>query len=39
MSPEPGTFCWMDVKTRDVTGTGDFLSAVFGWRFAVDEDD
>lgn len=33
------TFCWMDVKTRDVAGTGDFLSKVFGWHFAVDEDD
>ncbi|WP_207922462.1 VOC family protein [Micromonospora sp. KC606] len=29
----------MDFKTRDVSGTADFFSAVLGWRFAVDEDD
>ncbi|MDX6740446.1 VOC family protein [Actinocorallia sp. A-T 12471] len=34
-----GTFCWMDVKTRDVAGTGAFLTEVFGWSAAVDESD
>ena len=33
------SFCWMDLKTRDVSGTAAFFAAVLGWRFAVDEDD
>lgn len=32
-------FCWMDLKTRDVTDTAAFFTQAFGWRFAVDEDD
>ncbi|MBN6036611.1 VOC family protein [Amycolatopsis sp. 195334CR] len=32
-------FCWLDLKTRDVTGTAEFFSAALGWRFAVDEQD
>ncbi|SER27918.1 hypothetical protein SAMN05216188_109283 [Lentzea xinjiangensis] len=32
-------FCWMDLKTRDVTGTAAFFARALGWRFAVDEDD
>ncbi len=32
-------FCWMDLKTRDPSGTAAFFSAVLGWDFAVDEAD
>ena len=32
-------FCWMDLKTRDPSGTADFFSRTLGWRFAVDETD
>ncbi|MFB9904414.1 VOC family protein [Allokutzneria oryzae] len=32
-------FCWMDLKTRDQSGTAAFLSEALGWRFAVDEED
>ncbi|MEU5345043.1 MULTISPECIES: VOC family protein [unclassified Streptomyces] len=32
-------FCWMDLKTRDLPGTGEFFSKALGWRFAVAEDD
>lgn len=32
-------FCWMDLKTRDPSGTAAFFSAVLGWDFAVDEQD
>lgn len=32
-------FCWMDLKTRDPTGTAAFFSQALGWRFAVDEKD
>ncbi|CAM5579434.1 hypothetical protein SBADM41S_10798 [Streptomyces badius] len=32
-------FCWMDLKTRDPSGTAAFFSAVLGWDFAVDEED
>lgn len=32
-------FCWMDLKTRDLTGTADFFSQALGWHFAVDEED
>lgn len=32
-------FCWMDLKTRDPSGTAAFFSAVLGWDFAVDETD
>lgn len=32
-------FCWMDLKTRDLTGTAAFFSQTLGWRFAVDEED
>lgn len=32
-------FCWMDVKTHDLTGTAAFFEQTLGWRFAVDEDD
>lgn len=32
-------FCWMDVKTRDPSGTAAFFAAVLGWDFAVDETD
>jgi uncharacterized protein len=32
-------FCWMDLKTHDVTGTAAFFAEALGWRFAVDEDD
>jgi predicted enzyme related to lactoylglutathione lyase len=35
----PGTFCWLDLKTRDVTATAAFFSAELGWTFAVDPDD
>lgn len=33
------TFCWMDLKTHDPSGTAGFFSAVLGWDFAVDEQD
>ncbi|MCE7083014.1 VOC family protein [Streptomyces sp. ST2-7A] len=42
MTIRPGAmngFCWMDLKTRDTTGTARFFSGVLGWRFAVDEED
>ncbi|MER6407116.1 hypothetical protein ABT269_27170 [Streptomyces viridosporus] len=42
MSAPPGgvgEFCWMDVKTRDLSGTAAFFSKALGWRFAVDEED
>lgn len=32
-------FCWMDLKTRDPSGTAAFFSSVLGWDFAVDEED
>ncbi|GGY84964.1 VOC family protein [Streptomyces nitrosporeus] len=32
-------FCWMDLKTRDPSGTAAFLSQALGWCFAVDEED
>lgn len=32
-------FCWMDLKTRDPSGTAAFFAAVLGWHFAVDEQD
>jgi RimJ/RimL family protein N-acetyltransferase/predicted enzyme related to lactoylglutathione lyase len=32
-------FCWMDLKTRDPSGTAAFFSSVLGWEFAVDEGD
>ncbi len=32
-------FCWMDLKTRDPSGTAAFFAAVLGWDFAVDETD
>ncbi|QQZ53532.1 GNAT family N-acetyltransferase [Streptomyces microflavus] len=32
-------FCWMDLKTRDPSGTAAFFSAVLDWDFAVDEQD
>ncbi len=32
-------FCWLDLKTRDPSGTAAFFSAVLGWDFAVDEAD
>ncbi|SCE11576.1 Protein N-acetyltransferase, RimJ/RimL family [Streptomyces sp. Termitarium-T10T-6] len=32
-------FCWMDLKTRDPSGTAVFFSTVLGWDFAVDEAD
>ncbi|MEU4174460.1 VOC family protein [Streptomyces sp. NPDC026589] len=32
-------FCWMDLKTRDPSGTAVFFSSVLGWEFAVDEED
>ncbi|MEV0439692.1 VOC family protein [Streptomyces spectabilis] len=32
-------FCWMDLKTRDLSGTAAFFSKVLGWRFEVDEED
>ncbi|MYX13097.1 GNAT family N-acetyltransferase [Streptomyces sp. SID8374] len=32
-------FCWMDLKTRDPSGTAAFFSSVLGWDFAVDEND
>ncbi|TQM02922.1 VOC family protein [Pseudonocardia kunmingensis] len=35
----PGTFCWLDLKTRDVPATAAFFSAALGWTFAVDPDD
>jgi predicted enzyme related to lactoylglutathione lyase len=35
----PGTFCWLDLKTRDVSATAAFFSTALGWTFAVDPDD
>ncbi|MEI5524462.1 VOC family protein [Streptomyces brasiliscabiei] len=35
----PLGFCWMDLKTHDLPGTGAFLAAALGWHCAVDEDD
>ncbi|MBZ3903333.1 VOC family protein [Streptomyces griseiscabiei] len=35
----PTGFCWLDIKTRDLPGTGAFLAAALDWRCAVDEDD
>lgn len=32
-------FCWMDLKTRDPSGTAAFFSSVLGWESAVDETD
>lgn len=33
------SFCWMDLKTRDLPGTTAFFSTALDWHFAVDEED
>lgn len=33
------TFCWMDLKTRDLPGTATFFAKALGWDFVVDEAD
>ncbi len=42
MHSAPGSaaspFCWLDVKTRDVTGVSAFATAVLGWQVAVPPD-
>ncbi|NLU70718.1 VOC family protein [Streptomyces sp. HNM0574] len=32
-------FCWMDLKTREVSRTAAFFADVLGWEFAEDEED
>ncbi|WP_280423926.1 VOC family protein [Nocardia carnea] len=37
--PRPdGTFCWVDLKTRDPGATAAFFAAVLGWSFEIDQD-
>ncbi len=35
----PGTFCWADLKTRDVETASKFYSTLFGWEIAAGEHD
>ncbi|MGW2328125.1 VOC family protein [Streptomyces sp. NPDC001700] len=39
MTDHQGTFCWMDLKARDLPGATAFFSTALGWHFAVDEED
>jgi predicted enzyme related to lactoylglutathione lyase len=37
LPPRPdGTFCWVDLKTRDPSTTAAFFAAVLGWSFEMD---
>ncbi len=33
---EPGTFCWADLRTRDVDAASKFYTDVFGWGLVKD---
>ncbi|HUA58597.1 MAG TPA: VOC family protein [Verrucomicrobiae bacterium] len=35
----PGTVCWADLNTRDVSAASKFYTAVFGWEIAPGEHD
>jgi len=30
--PQPGTFCWNELMTKDIAGAKKFYTALFGWK-------